>query len=179
MSKCRNCGKHGLFLMVNIHTGLCSECQKKYETEQTSVINATPEKSNEQSIEIPTVCIGNNMKYKLIERFEDVELQRPANMPNFSKINCCDDVDFAIENDIIIAKHYTDIIGYIADTHIVIKIKKSLEKKLPIFSQILGYDDETGEIHLVIALYKIVNYDYTDYVQDRDDSLEYETVRYI
>ena len=40
-------------------------------------------------------------------------------------------------------------------------------------------DDETGEIHLVIAFYKIINYDYTDYVQDRDDSLEYETVRYI
>lgn len=179
MSKCRNCGKHGLFLMVNIHTGLCSECQKKYEAEQASIINVAPEKPNEQSIEIPTVCIGNNMKYKLIEQFEDVELQRPDSMPDFSKIACCDNVDFLIENDIVIVKRLIETLGFVTDAHVVSQIKKSLEKKLPIFSQILGYDDETGEIHLVIAFYKIINYDYTDYVQDRDDSLEYETVRYI
>lgn len=58
------------------------------------------------------------------------------------------------------------------------EIKNSLEKHRPIFSQILGYDDETGEIHLAIAFYKIVNYDYTDYVEERDKSLDDETVGY-
>ena len=177
MLRCKKCGRLGLFTTINKISGVCSICERASVLELIdSPVHVEP---LEPSIEIPTVYIGNNMKSKLIEKFEDVELQRPVTMPDFSKINCCDDVDFAIENDMIIARRYTEIIGYIADTHITIKIKKSLENKLPIFSQILGYDDETGEIHLVIAFYKIVNYDYTDYIQDRDDSLEYETVRYI
>lgn len=175
MSKCRNCGKHGLFLKVNIRTGLCAECQKKYEQEQANII-APPQKSVESSIEIPTVYIGNNMKFRLIEQFEDVELQCPDSIPNFSKINCCDNVEFVIENNTVVAKRLVETLGFVRDSHIVAQIKESLEKKKPIFSQVLGYDDETGEVHLVIAFYKIVNYDYTSYAEDKDASLEYETV---
>lgn len=177
MSKCKNCGKHGFFLKVNKRTGLCPECQKRYEDEQASLISSPP-KSLEQSIEIPTVYIGNNMKFKLIEQFEDVELQPPDSMPNFSKISLCDNVEFVIENNTVIAKDIIETLGFVRDSHIVSRIKKSLDESIPIFSQILGYDDETGEIHLVIAFYKIVNYDYTSYVEDKDTSLEYETVSY-
>lgn len=178
MAKCRKCGKHGIFLMVNLRTGFCSQCQKKYEAEQANIPNISPDKPIERSIEIPTVYIGNNMKYRLAEKFEDVELQRPDSLPDFSKIDCCDDVHFVVENNIVIAKRLVDTIGFVTDAHMVSLVKKSLEKMLPIFSQILGYDDETGEIHLVIAFYRIVDYDYTDYVQDKDESLEYETVGY-
>ena len=38
--------------------------------------------------------------------------------------------------------------------------------------------DKTGEIHIVIAFYKIINYDYDQYTEDRDTSLEFETVGY-
>ena len=139
MSKCVKCGRHGLFLFVNIHTGLCSECQKKLQ-EKTVEIPQSP--VTERSIEIPTVYIGNSTKSKLTEKFEDIKLQCPESLPDFSEIS------------------------------------KSLEQKRPIFSQILGYDDETGEIHIIIAFYKIINYDYDQYTEDRDTSLEFETVGY-
>jgi len=178
MSKCRKCGRRGLFLKVNIKTGLCANCQREAMQNETEPLNLEPQKSVEESIEIPTVYIGNNMKSKLTEKFEDVELQRPDSIPDFSKISCCDNVYFVVEKDVVIAKRIVETLGFVTDAHIASEIKKSLEKNRPIFSQILGYDDETGEIHLVIAFYKIVNYDYTDYVEERDNSLEYETVGY-
>lgn len=178
MSKCRKCGRHGLFLMVNIKTGLCANCQRELMQKETEPLNPEPQKPVEKSIEIPTVYIGNHMKSKLIEKFEDVELQRPDSMPDFSKIDCCDNVYFVVENDMVIAKRIVETLGFVTDAHIASEIKNSLEKHRPIFSQILGYDDETGEIHLVIAFYKIIDYDYTDYVEERDESLDDETVGY-
>ena len=178
MSKCRKCGRHGLFLMVNIKTGLCSICQREIMQKKIELLNSETQKPVEESIEIPTVYIGNNMKSKLIEKFEDVELQHPDSMPDFSKIDCCDNVYFVVENDVVIAKRIVETLGFVTDAHIASEIKNSLEKHRPIFSQILGYDDETGEIHLVIAFYKIVDYDYTDYVEERDNSLDDETVGY-
>ena len=94
MSKCRKCRRHGLFLMVNIKTGLCANCQREIMQKETEPLNPEPQKPVEKSIEIPTVYIGNHMKSKLVEKFEDVELQRPDSMPNFSKIDCCDNVCF-------------------------------------------------------------------------------------
>ena len=89
MSKCIKCGRHGLFLFVNIHTGLCSECQKKLQ-EKTVEFPQSP--VTERSIEIPTVYIGNSTKSKLTEKFEDIKLQCPESLPDFSKIDCCDNV---------------------------------------------------------------------------------------
>ena len=178
MSKFRKCRRHGLFLMLNIKTGLCANCQREIMQKETEPLNPEPQKPVEKSIEIPTVYIGNHMKSKLVEKFEDVELQRPDSMPNFSKIDCCDNVCFVIENDVVIAKRLVETLGFVTDAHIASEIKNSLKNNRPIFSQILGYDDETGEIHLVIAFYKIVNYDYTDYVEERDESLDDETVGY-
>ena len=79
MSKCVKCGRHGLFLFVNIHTGLCSECQKKLQ-EKTVEIPQSP--VTERSIEIPTVYIGNCMKSRLIEKFEDIKLKCPESLQN-------------------------------------------------------------------------------------------------
>lgn len=173
MAKCVNCGRHGLFLRVNVLTGLCPECER---TALEKVIE-TP-RSIERSITIPTVYIGNHMKSKLIEKFEDVELQLPDSLPDFSKIDCCDNVDFSIENGVVTAKRLNEVLGTISGNYLITEISTSLKEKRPIFSQILGYDDETGEIHIVIAFYKIVNYDYDQYTEDRDKSLEYETVGY-
>lgn len=176
MLRCKKCGRLGFFVTINRSNGICSICERASMLELiNSPVHVEP---LEPSIEIPTVYIGNNMKSRLIEKFEDVELQHPDSMPDFSKIDCCDDVYFVVDNDVVIAKCLIETLGFVTDAYIVSEIKKSLEKHRPIFSQILGYDDETGEIHLVIAFYKIVDYDYTDYVQDRDDSLEYETVGY-
>lgn len=175
MSKCVKCGRHGLFLLVNIRTGLCSDCQK---LSQEKPVEITQPVSIERSIEIPTIYIGNCLKSRLIEKFEDVELLKPDSIPDFSKIGCCDDVYFSIENDVIIAKNFSQVLGCVNDETIASKIRESLNDKKPIFSQILGYDDETGEIHLVIAFYKIVNYDYNDYAQERDESLDSEIVGY-
>lgn len=175
MSKCIKCGRHGLFLFVNIHTGLCSECQKELQEKPAEIPQPTP---TERSIEIPTVYIGNCMKSRLIEKFEDIKLQCPESLPDFSKIDCCDNVDFVIQDDVVVAKRFNEILGFVAGEHLVSEISKSLEQKRPIFSQILGYDDETGEIHIVIAFYKIINYDYDQYTADRDTSLEFETVGY-
>ena len=175
MSKCAKCGRRGLFLFVNIHTGLCSDCQKEL---QEKPVELPQETSTERTIEIPTVYIGNCYKSRLTEKFEDVELKRPDVLPDFDKFECCDDVYFVIENGVVIAKHLTEILGFVTDKHLVSEITKSLEKKRPIFSQILGFDNETGEIHIVIAFYIIVHYDYDQYTEDRDKSLEYETVGY-
>ena len=175
MSKCVKCGRHGLFLFVNIHTGLCSECQKKAQEKPAEIPHPTP---TERNIEIPTVYIGNCMKSKLTEKYEDIELERPDSLPDFSKIDCCDNVDFVIENGVVVAKRLNEILGFVTGGHLVSEITTSLEQKRPIFSQILGYDDETGEIHIVIAFYKIVDFDYDQYEEERDNSLEYETVGY-
>lgn len=175
MSKCVKCGRHGLFLFVNIHTGLCSECQKKLQ-EKTVEIPQSP--VTERSIEIPTVYIGNCTKSRLIEKFEDIKLKCPESLPDFSKIDCCDNVDFVIQGGVVSAKRFNETLGFVIGEHLVSKISKSLEQKRPIFSRILGYDDKTGEIHIVIAFYKIINYDYDQYTEDRDTSLEFETVGY-
>ncbi len=175
MSKCVKCGRHGLFLFVNIHTGLCSECQKKSQEKPAEIPHPTP---TERNIEIPTVYIGNCTKSKLTEKYEDIELERPDSLPDFSKIDCCDNVDFVIENGVVVAKRLNEILGFVTGGHLVSEITASMEQKRPIFSQILGYDDETGEIHIVIAFYKIVNFDYDQYEEERDNSLEYETVGY-
>ena len=172
MSKCRNCGRHGLFLMINIHTGLCSECQKKLELQTVTPVE--PQAPVERSIEFPSVYIGNCTKSKITEKYDDVELRRPDKLPDFSKIECCDDVTFSNDNGVIVAKRLNEILGFVDEQNIASKIIKSLENKRPIFSQILGYDDETGEIHIVIAFYKIVLYDYDQYAEDNDSSLEYE-----
>lgn len=173
MSKCRNCGRHGLFLMVNIRTGLCSDCQK----ELANVV-VEPPKPAERTIEIPTIYIGNHMKSALSKKYEDVELQCPDSLPDFSKIDCCDDVEFVVENDSVIAKRLCETLGFVTDASIASEIISSIKKKRPIFSQILGYDNETGEIHLVIAFYRIINYDYDLYAQNNDNSLDNETVAY-
>lgn len=175
MSKCVKCGRHGLFVFVNIHTGLCSECQKEQNEKPVESLQETP---TERTIEIPTVYIGNCMKSRLTEKFEDVKLKRPDLLPDFKKIDCCDDVDFAVENGVVVAKRLNETLGFVTGEHLVSEITKSLEQKRPVFSQILGFDDETGEIHIVIAFYRIVNYDYDQYTEDRDESLEFETVGY-
>ena len=175
MSKCVKCGRHGLFVFVNIHTGLCSECQKKQNEKPVESLQEPP---TERTIEIPTVYIGNCMKSRLTEKFEDVKLKCPDVLPDFKKIDCCDDVDFAVENGIVVAKRLNETLGFVTGEHLVSEITKSLEQKRPVFSQILGFDDETGEIHIVIAFYRIVNYDYDQYLEDRDESLEFETVGY-
>lgn len=175
MSKCVKCSRHGLFLFVNIHTGLCSECQKKLQ-EKTVEIPQSP--VTERSIEIPTVYIGNCTKSRLIEKFEDIKLKCPESLPDFSKIDCCDNVDFVVQDGVVSAKCFNETLGFVIGEHLVSEISKSLEQKRPIFSQILGYDDKTGEIHIVIAFYKIINYDYDQYTEDRDTSLEFETVGY-
>lgn len=179
MAKCKKCGKRGLFLYVDSETGFCVDCHQKALREKMSARPPMPApKSNEKTITIPTVYIGNSMKSKLLETFEDVELQKPTSIPNFSKISLCDHVKFQVINGIVTAKHYNEILGYITDTHLASALKSSLQEKRPIFSQIQGYDDETGEIHLAIATYKIVAYDYDQYEEDRDASLEYENVDY-
>lgn len=175
MSKCVKCGRHGLFLFVNMRTGLCSKCQKEMNRKAVEIPQDIPA---ERTIEIPTVYIGNCMKSKLTCKFEDVELKRPDILPDFRKIDCCDDVDFVVDNGVVIAKHLNETLGFVIEEHLVSEIIKSLECKRPIFSQILGFDDETGEIHIVIAFYRIVHYDYDQYTEDRDESLEYETVGY-
>lgn len=175
MSKCVKCGRRGLFLFVDKRTGLCSDCQKNSQEES---LNPPQELPTERTIEIPTVYIGNCTKSRLTEKFEDVKLKRPDKLPDFSKISCCDDVYFSIDNGVVVAKCLVEPIGFVTEKHLVSEITKSLEQKRPIFSQILGYDDETGEIHLVIAFYRIVNYDYDQYVEDRDKGLEFETVGY-
>lgn len=175
MSKCVKCGKHGLFVMVNIRTGLCASCQKQYEKELTAPVAPAPV---EKTIEIPTIYIGNDMKYARIKHFDDVELAKLDTFPDFSKIHCCDDVSFSSTGDGIIAKIYSEVIGRVVDESISKRITESLENKLPIFSQVLGYDDETGEIHIVVSFYKIVDYDYNDYAQERDDTLDNELVAY-
>ena len=179
MSKCRNCGRHGLFLMVNVRTGLCADCQREFEARSAApAAPAAPVVSPERSIEIPTVYIGNDMKSRLTEKYEDVELQKMNVLPDFSKINLCDDVTFSVDGDTVTAKCLVTSLGIVADREIADKIIKSQKEKRPVFSQVLGYDDETGEIHLVIAFYRIVDFDYTDYAQDSDESLEFETVAY-
>ena len=176
MAKCRKCGRHGLFLFVNPRTGLCADCQK----ELSNPISPAPPAPTEQerSIEIPTIYIGNGLKSKLVEKFEDVEVEKTSTFPVFSSIDCCDKVFFNIDNGIVTAKNLYETLGYVTDKYLVQQITKSFEQKRPIFSRILGYDDETGEIHIVIAFYKIVNYDYDQYAEDSDRSLEYETVDY-
>lgn len=176
MSKCARCGKHGLFMKVNIHTGLCNDCQKQFELEKSAP--PVPAAPVEKSIEIPNVYIGNNMKFLKTNQFEDVELIPPDNLPDFSKIHCCDNVSFSVSGDSIVAKRLSSVIGVVGDSSIARSISKSLTDNLPVFSQILGYDDETGEIHIVIAFYRIVDYDYTEYKQDRDSSLDNEIVGY-
>ena len=174
MSKCKKCGRHGLFLFVDSHTGLCSNCQKEIATLSTQTAPPTIERT----IEIPTVYIGNCMKSVLVEKFEDVELKKPESFPDFSKFDCCDNVNFAIDGKNIVAKHLHETLGYVTGDYLVSEIAKSFNQKRPIFSQILGYDDETGEIHIVIAFYKIVHYDYDQYTENLDDSLNSETVGY-
>lgn len=173
MSKCKNCGRHGFFLMVNVRTGLCADCQEKLMNTPVE-----PSKPTERNIEIPTVYIGNYMKSRLSKQIDDFELQCPDSLPDFSKIDCCDNVEFVIENNLVIAKHLSETLGFVNDELIASEIILSIEKKRPIFAQILGYDDETGEIHLVIAFYKIINYDYDLYAQNNDDSLDDENVAY-
>ena len=102
----------------------------------------------------------------------------PESLPDFSKIDCCDNVDFVVQDGVVSAKRFNETLGFVIGEHLVSEISKSLEQKRPIFSQILGYDDKTGEIHIVIAFYKIINYDYDQYTEDRDTSLEFETVGY-
>lgn len=177
MSKCRKCGRHGLFLIVNVRTGLCADCQREFEARSTAAPAAAPAPA-ERSIEIPTVYIGNCMKSRLIEKYDDVELQKPDVLPDFSEIDLCDNVTFSVDNGIVTAKRLSSDLGIVADREIAEKIIKSQNEKRPVFSQVLGYDDETGEVHVVIAFYKIVDYDYTDFVEDRDKSLECETVAY-
>ena len=94
MSKCMKCGRHGLFLLVNVRTGLCSNCQKELQEKPVEIPHPV---SIERSIEIPTIYIGNCLKSRLIEKFEDVELQKPDSFPDFSEIDCCDNVRFYIE----------------------------------------------------------------------------------
>ncbi len=175
MSRCIRCGRHGFFLSVDRHTKLCSKCQQ----EMSEIPCEAPAPSSlERSIEIPTIYIGNSTKSKLVKALEDVELKRPTLLPDFSKIDLCDNVDFSVQGDMIIAKRLNEMLGFIEDSYLVSEIATSLEKKYPIFSQILGYDDDTGEVHIVIAFYKIINYDYDQYTENRDASLEYETVGY-
>ncbi len=174
MSKCKKCGRHGLFLFVDSHTGLCPNCQKEIATLSTQTAPPTIERT----IEIPTVYIGNGMKSVLVEKFEDVELKKPESFPDFSKFECCDNVNFSIDDKNIVAKHLRETLGYVTGDYLVSEIAKSFKQKRPIFSQILGYDDETGEIHIVIAFYKIVRYDYDQYTENLDDSLNSETVDY-
>lgn len=176
MAKCRMCGRHGLFRFVNVRTGLCANCQKEL-LNPISPVPPTPSEQ-ERSIEFPTVYIGNGFKCKLVEKFEDVELEKPDVLPNFSSIDCCDKVFFYVDNGAVIAKNLYETLGHVTDKYLVQEISKSLEQKRPIFSRILGYDDETGEIHIVIAFYKIVNYDYDQYAEASDHSLDYETVDY-
>ena len=116
MSKCVKCGRHGLFLFVNIHTGLCSECQKKLQ-EKTVEIPQSP--VTERSIEIPTVYIGNCMKSRLIEKFEDIKLKCPESLPDFSKIDCCDNVDFVVQDGVVSAKHFNETLGFVIGEHLV------------------------------------------------------------
>jgi hypothetical protein len=162
--------------MVNIHTGLCSECQNEFENEQKKPVE--PPKPLELTLEFPTIYIGNCLKCRLIEKFTDVRLDRPAIMPDFSLINLCDDVSFSVDGDVVTAKRPTQSLGTIANPQLVSKIIKSLDENRPIFSQIQGFDDETGEIDIVLGFYKILNYDYDSYTEDNDKSLELENVGY-
>lgn len=173
MSKCKKCGRRGLFFKVDPKTGLCSDCLRELERETIE-----PPRSIEPTIEIPTVYIGNGLKCRLSKTYKDVELQRPDSLPDFNKISCCDNVEFVVENDVVVAKRICEVLGCVGDKQIAANIISSIDEKRPIFSQILGYDDETGEIHLVIALYRVVNYDYDSYAEDNDDSLADETVGY-
>lgn len=131
MSKCKKCGRHGLFLMVNVHTGLCSQCQKEFEEEQKKPVD--PPAPVERTLEFPTVYIGNCLKCRLIEKYTDVSLVCPATLPDFSKIDLCDNVSFSVDGDIVTAKNYAQILGTITDPQFVSKITNSIKKKRPIF----------------------------------------------
>lgn len=176
MSKCRKCGRHGLFLMVNVHTGLCSQCQKEFEEEHKKPVE--PPAPIEHTLEFPTVYIGNCLKCRLIEKHTDVSLIRPAALADFSKINLCDNVFFSVDGNVITAKNYSQTLGTITDPQFVSKIIDSINEKRPIFSQIQGYDDETGEMEIVLGFYRIVNYDYDKYTENLDESLDDECVAY-
>lgn len=136
MLRCKKCGRLGLFTTINKISGVCSICERASVLELIdSPVHVEP---LEPSIEIPTVYIGNNMKSKLIEKFEDVELQRPDSMPNFSKIDCCDNVHFIVENEIVIAKRIVETLGFVTDAHIASEIKNSIENHRPIFHKFVN-----------------------------------------
>lgn len=176
MSKCKKCGRHGLFLMVNVHTGLCSQCQKEFEESRKEPV--APPAPIELTLEFPTIYIGNCLKCRLIEKHTDVRLVSPVTLPDFSKIDLCDNVYLSVDGDVITAKNYSQTLGTITDPQFVSKIDNSLKQKRPIFSQIQGYDDETGEIEIVLGFYKILQYDYDKYAENLDESLDDEYVAY-
>lgn len=140
--------------------------------------NVSLSKPIEYTIQIPTVYIGNCVKCRLNDHYTGVQLMRPAAALDFSKVKLCDDVNFTIDGDAVIANNIFQILGTVSDRRLAAKIVTSLKENRPVFSQIQSFDDKSGEIKIALAFYKIVNYDYTSYAEANDNSLMYEEVGY-
>ena len=157
MQRCKMCNKLGLFRSINPNTGICLECEQK----SLSAPIAPTVFSTEPVLKIPKYYVGNGMRYLLTDSFKTVSIETTCNI-DYSKIKLCHDVSFSDrENEIDVSLKFGFLLGKLCDVNICNLIRQSTKNKIPIFSQISGFDSEKNIIDLCIAFYKIENFDYS------------------
>lgn len=175
MLRCKKCNKLGLFRSINPNTGVCLDCE--HESVVVPVAPSFPI-SPEPTIHIPLYYVGNGMRYIRTNSFDDVSVD-VLNSMDYSKIKLCSDITFSLDGDNIIAFLKSDFpIGEVCENEIKKSIQASLNKKLPIFAQICGYDSKCSLIDLCVAFYKIEKYDYSPEYDDSYDDIDPDDIAF-
>lgn len=157
MQRCKKCKKLGLFRSINPNTGICLECeQKSLSSPVAPMVFPT-----EPTLKIPKYYVGNGMRYLLTDSFKAVSIETNCDI-DYSKLKLCHDVSFSDGgNGIDVSLKFGSLLGKLCDVKVSNLIRQNIEKKIPIFSQISGFDSEKNVIDLCIAFYKIENFDYS------------------
>ena len=73
-----------------------------------------------------------------------------------------DDIAFSsVGENIDVSIKFGSLVGVLKDGSVRESVHDSLKKKLPIFSQVCGYDADERCVDVCVAIYKIENYDYS------------------
>lgn len=168
MLRCKKCHRLGLFRSINPNTGVCLDCER--DEMCFSAVHPTAKQEETAVIHIPRYFIGNGMRYIKTEIFELVHVDVSADF-DFSKIKLRDDVVFSSDNkNIDVSIKFGSLVGILEDCVVRESVHDSLERKLPIFSQVCGYDADERCVDVCVAIYKIENYDYSpEYDKHFDD----------
>lgn len=168
MLRCKKCRRLGLFRSINPNTGVCLDCER--DEMRFPAVHPTAKQEETTVIHIPRYFIGNGMRYIKTEIFELVHVDVSADF-DFSKIKLRDDVVFSSDNENIdVLIKFGSLVGVLEDDSVRESVHDSLERKLPIFSQVCGYDADERCVDVCVAIYKIENYDYSpEYDKHFDD----------